>query len=60
MIRKDAVYNWGKKEKDAFTCIKQSIVEVPILYSPNCNKYFFLYTFSSDTSLTDVLTQRMS
>lgn len=22
MIKKDAVYNWGKKEKYAFTCIK--------------------------------------
>ena len=58
MVKKDAVYNWGKREKDAFTHFKQAIIEAPMLYIPNFSKGFFLYTFASDTSLSIVLTQK--
>lgn len=34
MIKKDAVYSWGKKENNSFTCIKQAIVDAPAFYSP--------------------------
>ena len=56
MIKKDAVYSWGKRETYVFAHIKQEIVEAPTLYIPYFNKYFLLYTFASDTSLTVVLT----
>ena len=48
MIKKDTVYSWGKREKNAFTCIKQAIVEALALYIPYFNKYFLLSTFTSD------------
>jgi len=38
MIKKDTLYNWGKKEKDGFSCVKQEIVEIPALYNPYFNK----------------------
>jgi len=58
MIEKDTIYSWGKKEKDVFSHTKQAIVEVPALYNPKFNMYFLLYTFSSDTSLTAMLTKK--
>eukprot|EP00253_Pinus_taeda_P020053 PITA_20053 len=58
MVKKDVVYNWGKKEKYAFARIKQTIAEAPALYSPDFKKDFLLYTFASDNSLAAVLTQK--
>jgi len=48
----------GKKEKDAFYGIKQAIIEELALYNPYFNKDFLLYTFTSNTSLATVLTQK--
>ena len=58
MIKKYAVYIWGKREKYTFTHIKQAIAEAPTLYSPNFKRDFLLYTFTFDNSLTTVLTQK--
>jgi len=60
MINKDAVYSWGKKEKNAFTPIKQAIADVLALYNPNFNKDFLLYTSASDNSLLQYSLRRMS
>jgi len=56
MIKKDEVYRWDKREKDAFSHIKQAITEARALYSPYFS--FLLYTFASDTSLLVVLMQK--
>jgi len=56
MIKKDAIYNWGKNENDVFTHIKQEIVDALVLYNQDFNKDFFLYTFASNNSLAAVLT----
>jgi len=45
MVKKDAIYKWDKREKDAFFHI-----------NPNFNTYFLLHTFTYDTSLVIVLT----
>lgn len=58
MIKKDAVYSWGKREKYAFTPIKKAISEAPTLYNLEFKKYFLLYTFAFDNSLTAVFTQK--
>lgn len=58
MIKKEVVYNWGKKENDAFTCIKQAIADAPALYSLEFNKDFLLYTVASDIWLATVLTKK--
>lgn len=52
MIKKDTFYNWGKREKDAFSHIKS------VLYSLYFSKEFLIYTFTSNTSLAIVLTQK--
>lgn len=54
----DTVHKWDKREKDTFSCTKKDIAEATALYNPDFGKYFFLYTFSFDTSLIDVLTQK--
>lgn len=47
-----------KERKEAFEKIKEAIAEVPTLWSPNFEREFILYTFSSDNSITTVLTQK--
>lgn len=51
-------YKWENWEKHAFAQIKQVIVDAPTLFSPNYGKYFLLYTFVADSSITAVLTQK--
>lgn len=58
IIKKDAVYSWGKWENNAFTCVKKAIAKAPTLYNPYFNKYFLLYIFTSDKLLATVLTQK--
>ena len=45
-------------EKNAFSKIKTSIAHGPSLKSPNFEKDFILYTFSSNESLAAALTQK--
>lgn len=58
MVKKDALYKWDKRENDMFSCIKKGIAKAPTLYNLDFKKYFLLYTFTSDTSLIIVLTQK--
>lgn len=58
MVKKDAAYKWVNREKDVFSHINQAIAKAIVLYSPDFNKYFLLYTFSSDASPAIVLTQK--
>ena len=57
MIKKDAIFSWGQTEKESFQIILEAISEAPSLLSPDFNKDFILYTFSSDISYAVVLTQ---
>eukprot|EP00253_Pinus_taeda_P006265 PITA_06265 len=57
MIRKNAVFNWGLVEKEAFDLIKQSIINASSLITPNFSNHFTLYTIASDSSYAAVLTQ---
>jgi hypothetical protein len=60
MIEKDITFKLFKEEKEPFHRIKQAIVEAPSLKSSNFEKEFILYvyTFTSDTSYTAILTQK--
>jgi hypothetical protein len=58
MIHKDVGFKWDDERKDAFKNIKASISWAPVLRSPNFNKDFSLYTFTSDQSLAKVLTKK--
>ncbi len=57
MIKKNSVFNWGNKEKEAFDSIKQTINSAPALNIPNFSNHFILYNLAFDTSYAAVLTQ---
>jgi hypothetical protein len=58
MIKKDAYYKWGPKEKESFTKIKEEIVKYLTLMSPIFCKYFILYNFTFDIAFAIVLTHK--
>ena len=56
MVIQSVQFKWTDLEKNAFSKIKTSIAHAPSLKSPNFEKDFILYTFSSNDSLAAVLT----
>ena len=58
MIKKNATFKWNQPEKEAFDQIKKAIAEAPSLQSPDFDRDFSLYTFTSNSSLAAVLTQK--
>jgi hypothetical protein len=48
MIKKNVEFKWGPKEKEYFTWIREEIEKSLALLSLDFNKYFILYTFTSD------------
>lgn len=57
MIKKKLAFKWGPIEKGAFDSIKQSIINVPDLSTPNFSSHFILYTLTSASSYAIVLIQ---
>lgn len=57
MIKKNLVFKWGLVEKETFDSIKQSIINVPTLSTPNFSNHFILYTLASNLSYAAVLAQ---
>ena len=58
MIKQSVQFKWTDLEKNAFIKIKKYVAHAPSLKIPNFEKDFPLYTFSSDDSLTTMLTQK--
>ena len=58
MVKQSVQFKWSDVEKNAFSKINASIAHAPSLKSPDYEKDFILYTFSSDDSLAVVLTQK--
>ena len=58
MVKQSVQFKWTDVEKNAFIKIKKSIVHAPSLKSPDFEKDFILYTFTSDNSLAAMLTQK--
>ena len=58
MVKQNALFKWTEIEKSAFSKIKTAVAHAPSLKSLDFDKYFILYTFASDDSLTAVLTQK--
>lgn len=50
MMKKNAKTEWSEEAKVAFSQIKQSISEAPVLTSPDYLKPFYIYSFSSKHS----------
>ena len=58
MVKQKAEYKWEASQQEAFASIKEAIANSPSLMSPNFLKEFILYTFTTDTTYTAVLTQK--
>jgi hypothetical protein len=57
MIRKYMIFKWNAIEKEDLNSIKQTIIQVASLLSPNFNKEFVLYTFSFERSYASMLSR---
>ena len=57
MIKKNSIFKWGQDEQEAFSLIKQAIINAPSLATPNFSESFILYTFASEKSYAAILTQ---
>ena len=58
MVKKDTNFKWKKERRESFGKIKEAIVEDPTLWSPNFDREFILYTFSSNHLILDVLIEK--
>ena len=56
MVKQSVQFKWTDLEKNAFNKIKTYVVHAPSLKSPNFEKDYILYTFTSNDSLAAVLT----
>jgi hypothetical protein len=58
MLKKDAEIKWISEAKEYFENIKQTLVQAPILISPNYSKEFMIFSFASENTIVVVLLQR--
>lgn len=58
LLRKDQDFEWTPEVQKEFANIKDAIVSSPILVSPNFDNHLILYSFSSEDTIEDMLTQK--
>ena len=58
MVKQSVQFKWTDVEKVSFNDIKATISHAPSLRSPDFEKDFIMYTFTSNNSLVAVLTQK--
>ena len=58
LLRKDQDFEWTLEAQRAFENIKVAIVSSLVLVSPDFDKHFILYSFSSKDTITTMLTQK--
>jgi len=57
LTRKNARWQWGEEEEQAFQTLKKALASSPVLACPDFTRRFFLQTDASTTGLGAVLTQ---
>lgn len=57
MIKKNSIFKWRHKKKEAFDLIKQAIINARALNTLNFSSHFILYTLATKTTYVVVLTQ---
>ena len=57
LTRQQVNFEWTPELQEAFIKLKDSIICVPILHYPNCNKTYIVYTDASDDACRAQLTQ---
>ena len=57
MLKKDSTIKWTVEAKQSFETIKEALTKTPILITPNFNKDFIIFSFSSEHTIAKVLLQ---
>ena len=57
MLRKDAIFKWGKDEQESFKKLKQGLVSYPVLKHPDFARQFIISTDASGFAMGAVLAQ---
>ena len=57
LLKKGVKFTWTMECEESFSCIKEALINPPILAHPNLDKPFRLYTDASDFSVGYVLCQ---
>ena len=58
MLKKGHEIKWTVEAKKYFKNIKKAITEAPVLVSPYFNKYFLVFSYSSEHTIAVVLLQK--
>ena len=58
LLKADCQFHWGDEEQKAFECLKEKLVQAPILTYPNFNKQFLVACDASDVGVGAVLLQK--
>ena len=58
LLKKDADWVWSKVEDDAFTSVKQSLIEAPVLALPDADKPFSVVCDASNFAIGSAVIQK--
>lgn len=58
MLKKDNAIKWNQDARNSFSNIKKALAKAPILISPDCTKYFYIFSFASEYTIAGVLLQK--
>ena len=58
LLKKDTEWTWSKEQEDAFTSVKQSLVEAPVLALPDADKPFSVVCDASNFAIGSALMQK--
>jgi ribonuclease HI len=58
LLKKDVKFEWKEESRQAFETIKTAICEAPVLISPDYNKDFLIFSFTSEDTIAGVLLQK--
>ena len=58
LLKKDAEWTWSEARVDAFTSVKQSLVESPVLSLPDADKPFSVFYDASNFAIGSALMQK--
>lgn len=58
MLKKDNEIKWNMDPRNSFANIKKTLTEAPVLISPDCTKYFHIFSFASEHTVARVLLQK--
>jgi hypothetical protein len=60
LLNKEHRFEWTASTQEAFNNIKGEITPSPFLVSPDFQRYFIIYSFTTETVIASVLTQKNS